>query len=90
MVYYMPPSREILRENTLQLSCDQHLESTFRHHVVPKKVTVENCTGTGDTFCGAFIHGLLQGKTESDAIDVGMNAALKSLQCENQTISPNL
>jgi len=51
---------------------------------------VENCTGAGDTFCGAFIHGLLQGKTESDAIDVGMNAALKSLQCENQTISPNL
>ena len=72
------------------IECDQHLESTFRHHVVPKKVTVENCTGAGDTFCGAFIHALLQGKTESDAIDVGMNAALKSLQCENQTISPHL
>jgi pseudouridine-5'-phosphate glycosidase/sugar/nucleoside kinase (ribokinase family) len=72
------------------IECDQHLESIFRHHFVPKKVTVENCTGAGDTFCGAFIHALLQGKTESDAIDVGMNAALKSLQCENQTISPNL
>lgn len=69
---------------------DQHFEPTFRHHVVPQKVRVENCTGAGDTFCGAFIHALLQGKTESDAINVGMNAALKTLLCENETISPNL
>ena len=65
-------------------------EITYSLYPVPTKVKVKNCTGAGDTLCGAFVHALIQGKNESEAIHIGMNAALKSLLCENRTISPDL
>ena len=62
----------------------------YTHYEVPRKVRARNCTGAGDTLCGAFVYALLQGKTESDAIRFGMEAALQSVLCESQTISPNI
>mmetsp|Transcript_29485 Transcript_29485/g.42170 ORF Transcript_29485/g.42170 Transcript_29485/m.42170 type:complete len:739 (-) Transcript_29485:31-2247(-) len=70
--------------------CKEEALFYYTHYEVPRKVRARNCTGAGDTLCGAFVHALLQGKTESDAIRFGMEAALKSVLCESQTISPNI
>ena len=51
---------------------------------------VANCTGAGDTLTGGFIYGLLNGKSEEEALKIGMEKALISLQCEESTISPYL
>lgn len=53
-------------------------------------ISVMNCTGAGDTLAGAFIHALLNGCSEEEAIKVGMEKALLSLQCKDRAISPNL
>ena len=65
-------------------------EPTFRHFAAAQGVDVQNCTGAGDTLCGAFMKGLLDGNDEAHAIEIGMDASLKSLKCANQTISPDL
>ena len=65
-------------------------EPTFQHFAAAQGVDVQNCTGAGDTLCGAFMKGLLDGNDEAGAIQIGMDAALKSLKCANHTISPDL
>jgi len=65
-------------------------EYQFRHFPVKEKVDVQNCTGAGDSLCGAFLHALLQGKTPEDAVSIGMMAASLSLRSSDQTISSEL
>lgn len=50
---------------------------------------IQNCTGAGDTLCGAFIHSLLNGMSESDAVRSSIDAAILSIQ-SSFTISPML
>lgn len=47
-----------------------------------------NCTGAGDTLAGAFVHALLNGKNEEEAVKLGMEKAILSIQCEDRAISP--
>ena len=51
---------------------------------------MQNSTGAGDTLCGAFVHALLEGKDEAEAVQVGMDAAVKSLACGDRAISPEI
>lgn len=53
-------------------------------------VSVKSSNGAGDTLCGAFIHALLQGATEEEAVWFGMKASLLSLDCEEHAISPEI
>ena len=62
----------------------------FSHFPAKEGVEVENCTGAGDTLCGAFIHALLEGKDVAAAVSLGIEAASMSLQCADQAISPQL
>ena len=62
----------------------------FRHFPVHKEVIVHNATGAGDSLAGAFVHGLLEGMTESEAVLFGINAAVKSLECPDRAVSPDL
>ncbi|CAB9507132.1 Pseudouridine-5'-phosphate glycosidase [Seminavis robusta] len=62
----------------------------FRHFPVVDEVEVQNSTGAGDTLAGAFLHALLEGKDESEAVSWGMQAAALSLQSSDRTISPEL
>jgi pseudouridine-5'-phosphate glycosidase/sugar/nucleoside kinase (ribokinase family) len=60
-------------------------------HFEAKKVSeVKNTSGAGDTLCGAFIHAILNGKSVSEAVSVGMEAATISIQCGDKAISPLL
>ena len=59
-------------------------------HFPADVVSVKSSNGAGDTLCGAFIHALLQGATEEEAIRFGMKASLLSLDCEEHAISPEL
>jgi pseudouridylate synthase / pseudouridine kinase len=61
----------------------------FRHFPVTEEVDVQNSTGAGDTLCGAFLHALLEGKDEVDAVSLGMQAASMSLHSP-RTISVDL
>jgi len=57
---------------------------------VTEPVNVQNCTGAGDTLCGAFLHAILQGRSKEDAVVWGMKAAAISLSSSERTISPDL
>lgn len=57
---------------------------------VTEPVDVEDCTGAGDTLCGAFIHAVLQGRSRRDAVVWGMKAAAMSLRSSGRTIAPEL
>jgi len=59
-------------------------------HFPADVVSVKSSNGAGDTLCGAFIHALLQGATEEEAVWFGMKASLLSLDCEEHAISPEL
>lgn len=62
----------------------------FRHFPVTEEVVVENCTGAGDTLCGAFIHAIRQGENLEEAVLLGMQAATVSLRSSSRTIAPAL
>jgi pseudouridine kinase len=49
-----------------------------------------NATGAGDSLCGAFCHGILEGKTVAESVAFGIEAAVMSLQCQDRAISPHL
>mmetsp|Transcript_30356 Transcript_30356/g.30841 ORF Transcript_30356/g.30841 Transcript_30356/m.30841 type:complete len:134 (+) Transcript_30356:202-603(+) len=53
-------------------------------------VELKNCTGAGDTLAGAFINALLNGCNQEDAVKIGMEKAVLSLNCEDCAISPHL
>ena len=59
-------------------------------HFPADVVSVKSSNGAGDTLCGAFIHALLQGATEEEAVWFGMKASLLSLDCEEHAISPEI
>ena len=61
-----------------------------QHFPAPYGVAVQNATGAGDSLCAAFIASLLAGKSESDAVAFGMQAATLSLQCADRAVSPAL
>lgn len=63
---------------------------TFQRFPAGKGVAVKNASGAGDTLSGAFVHALLIGKTITEAISIGIEAASMSLQCSDKTISPLL
>jgi pseudouridine kinase len=67
-------------------------EEQFSFHHFPSKegVDVLNATGAGDSLCGAFCYGILEGKTVAESVAFGIEAAVMSLQCEDRAISPNL
>lgn len=52
--------------------------------------TIESSNGAGDTLCGAFIHALMNGANEKEAVRFGMRAAILSLQCAESAISPRI
>lgn len=61
------------------------------HHVPSREnVQVLNATGAGDSLCGAFAHGILEGKSVAESIAFGIEASILSLQCSYRAISPNL
>lgn len=62
----------------------------FRHFPAEAATDVKSSNGAGDTLCGSFIHALLEGKNEEDAVLFGMKAALLSLDCAEHAISPHL
>jgi len=49
-----------------------------------------NFTGAGDTLCGAFVHALVDGFNEKEAVRFGMEAACISIRCNHRAISPLL
>lgn len=61
----------------------------FRHFPADIVLEAKSSNGAGDTLAGAFIHALLKGGTEIDAVRFGMEAALLSLDAE-QAIPPKL
>jgi len=64
-------------------------ESSVEHTLFPAEVISKvSSNGAGDTLCGAFIHALLNGADEKQAIRFGMKAAILSLQYEGGAISP--
>ena len=62
----------------------------YRHFPAGDGIEMKNSTGAGDTLCGAFVHALLEGKDESEAVQIGMDAAIKSLSCGDRAISPEI
>ena len=62
----------------------------YRHFTAIDGIETKNSTGAGDTLCGAFVHALLEGKDEAEAVQVGMDAAVKSLACGDRAISPEI
>jgi len=63
---------------------------SFHHFPSKEGVGVLNATGAGDSLCGAFAHGILQGKTVAESVAFGIEAAVLSLQCFDRAISPKL
>jgi len=62
----------------------------FTHFPSESDVQIENCTGAGDSLCGAFIHALLNGQDESNAVRFGIRASILSLQYKDGAISKHL
>jgi len=60
------------------------------HYPVQQRIKVENCTGAGDTLCGAMIHSLVAGNTLPDAIHFGMRIATKSLLSPDRAVGIDL
>ncbi|KAL7534197.1 hypothetical protein ACHAWF_004746 [Thalassiosira exigua] len=62
----------------------------FKHFPADAVSDIESSNGAGDTFCGAFIHSLLRGANEEEAVGFGMKAALLSLDCAEHAIARNI
>lgn len=62
-------------------------EITWDHIPAKEGVVVVNSTGAGDSLCGAFVHALINGKNEKEAVEYGMEAAVLSLQCADRAVS---
>ena len=72
------------------LLASKNEDPDFRHFPADTLLeTAKSSNGAGDTLAGAFIHALLKGGTEMDAVRFGMEAALLSLDAE-QAITPKL
>jgi len=65
-------------------------EIAYRHFPAVDGIEMKNSTGAGDSLCGAFVHALLEGKGEAEAVRIGMDAAIKSLSCGDRAISPKI
>jgi pseudouridine-5'-phosphate glycosidase/sugar/nucleoside kinase (ribokinase family) len=63
---------------------------SFHHFASNEDIQVLNATGAGDSLCGAFAHGILEGRTVADSVSFGMEAARLSLQCSDRAVSPKL
>lgn len=63
---------------------------SFQHLPAKANDVVMNATGAGDSFTGAFVHALADGKTEVDAVSLGLEAASKSLACADRAVPPTL
>jgi len=64
-------------------------DSIVEHTLFPAEaISKVSSNGAGDTLCGAFIHALLNGADEKQAVRFGMKAAILSLQYEDGAISP--
>ena len=68
----------------------QHATFSFHHFPAEQNVRVRNATGAGDSLTGGFVHALLQGWSEKEAIRLGMKAARQSLECPDRAVSPTL
>lgn len=64
--------------------------SSFKHFPADKVSEIKSSNGAGDTLAGSFIHALLQGADEEEAVWFGMKAALLSLDCAQHAISPEI
>ena len=62
----------------------------LQHFPAPYGVDVKNATGAGDSLCAAFVAALLSGKSVSEAVAFGMQAATLCVQCEDRAVSPEL
>lgn len=69
---------------------DPSLSPVFMHFPADLVTDIKSSNGAGDTLCGAFIHALLKGATEEDAVRFGMKTALLSLDCAQHAISPDI
>ena len=65
-------------------------EITYRHFPAVDGIEMKNSTGAGDTLCGAFVYALLEGMGEAEAVQIGMDNAIKSLSCGDRAISPEI
>lgn len=76
----------------VMLAANQHTkeEPVFHHFPAKTVANIRSTNGPGDTFCGAFIHALLQGCDRAAAVEFGMEAAALSLQYEKSAISPEI
>ena len=63
---------------------------SFHHFASNEGIQVLNATGAGDSLCGAFAHGILEGRSVADSVSFGMEAATLSLQCGDRAVSPKL
>ena len=63
---------------------------SFHHFQSEEGVDVLNATGAGDSLCGAFCYGILEGKTVAESVAFGSKAAVMSLQCQDRAIARNL
>jgi pseudouridine-5'-phosphate glycosidase/sugar/nucleoside kinase (ribokinase family) len=79
-----------LGANGVLLASREQNKYSCRHFLAKKDVAVRNATGAGDSLTGAFVHGITRGKTVSEAVLIGMEAALMSLECDNRAISPKI
>ena len=64
--------------------------ATFQNIPAHQNVVVVNSTGAGDSLCGGFLHALMAGKSELEAVHFGMEAAVLSLQCADRAVSLKL
>ena len=62
----------------------------FTHFPADVVSSMGSSNGAGDTLCGAFIHALVNGANESQAVQFGMKAAVMSLSCVERAISPRV
>lgn len=92
VLQHMHPSMACLvvtmGERGVLLAIKDGEERSFQHFPLRDKVAVSNATGAGDSLCGAFISALIYGKSETEAIKCGMEAAKLSVETTERAISP--
>jgi len=69
---------------------DSSSTPVFKHLPATAMSDIKSSNGAGDTLCGAFIHALLQGASEEEAVRFGQKAARMSLDCAEHAISPDV
>ena len=62
----------------------------LQHFPAPYGVEVKNATGAGDSLCAAFVAALLNGKSVTEAVAFGMQAATLTIQCKDKAVSTKL